>query len=333
MRSYDSCVRALVVACATMLATTLAGSATAVAQAYPSRPITMIVPFPPGGATDTIARIMSERLRSALGQPVIIENVGGAGGSIGVGRAVRAAPDGYTLNLGQLGSHVMNGAAYALTYDLLNDLDPVSLIAANPQVIVARSGLPVNNLKELIAWLKANPNKATWGIVGSGSPSHLCAVHFGNETGTTFQAVPYRGAGPVMQDLVGGQIDLSCLEASASRANIEGGRMKALALLTKSRWPAAPNVPTIDEAGLQGFYLPFWHALWVPAGTPAAVIGRLNAAAVEILADPAMRERLIGLGVELPTREQQTPEWLRAFHKAEIDKWRPIIEAANVKPE
>ena len=303
------------------------------AQAYPARPITMIVPYPPGGPTETIGRIFAERLRVALGQPVILENVGGAAGTIGTARAVRAAPDGYTINFSNVASHVFSAIVYKLNFDVLKDLEPVAYLTTSPFWLVTGQHVPANNLRDLIAWLKANPNKATWGIVGSGSPSHLCAVHFGNETGTNFQVVPYRGAGPVMQDLVGGQIDLSCLEASASRANVMGGRMKALALLTRTRWPVAPEVPAIDEAGLQGFYLPFWHALWVPAGTPAAVISRLNAAAVEALDDPAMRERLTGLGVELPTRQQQTPEWLRAFHKAEIDKWRPIIEAANVKPE
>jgi len=310
-----------------------AASRIACAQAYPSRPISMIVPYPPGGPTETLGRIFAERLRIALGQPVILENVGGAAGTIGTARAVRAAPDGYTINFSNVASHVFSAIVYKLSFDVLKDLEPVALITTSPFWLVAGEHVPVKNLRELIAWLKASPNKATWGIVGSGSPSHLCAVHFQGQTGTTFQVVPYRGAGPVMQDLVAGQIDLSCLEASASRPNILGGRMKALALLTNSRWPAAPDVPTIDEAGLQGFYLPFWHGLWVPAGTPAAVIGRLNAAAVEALADPAFRERLTGLGVEIPPREQQTPEGLRSFHKAEIDKWRPIIEAANVKPE
>ena len=303
------------------------------AQAYPTRPITMIVPYPPGGPTETLGRIFAEGFRAALGQPVILESVGGAAGTIGTARAVRAAPDGYTINFSNVASHVFSAIVYRLSFDVLKDLEPVAFLTNSPFWLVTGAHVPANNLRELIAWLKANPNKATWGIVGSGSPSHLCAVHFGNETGTNFQVVPYRGAGPVMQDLVAGQIDLSCLEASASRPHIMDGKMKALALLAKSRWAAAPDVPTIDEAGVQGFYLPFWHALWVPANTPAAVIGRLNAAAVEALADPAMRERLTALGVELTTREQQTPEWLRAFHKAEIDRWRPIIEAAHVKPE
>jgi tripartite-type tricarboxylate transporter receptor subunit TctC len=310
-----------------------AASRMAWAQAYPSRPITVIVPYPPGGPTDTLGRIFAERMRAALGQPVIVENVGGAAGTIGVARVVRAAPDGYTINFSNVASHVFSAIVYKLQYDMLQDLQPVALLTISPLWLVASNTVPAHDVRKLIGWLKSNGDKATWGIVGPGSPAHLCGVYFQNHTGTRFQFVPYRGAGPTMQDLIAGQIDLSCLEASATRPNVLGGKIKAFALLARYRWAAAPDVPTIDEAGVPGLYLPFWHGLWVPKGTPADIVAALNAAAVAAWADPAVHERLTGLGVEMPPREQQTPEGLRAFHAAEIEKWRPIIEAANIKPE
>ena len=318
---------------AAALATTLAEITPAAAQTYPSRPITMIVPFPPGGATDAIARIMNDRLRIALGQTVIIENVGGAGGSIGVGRAVRAAPDGYTLNLGQLGSHVMNGAAYALPYDLLRDLDPVSMIAANPQVIVSRVGVPANNLKELIAWLKAQDGKASVATVGAGSPSHVSAVYFANATGTKLNLVPYRGGGPAMQDLVGGQVDLMIIQVAEAVAQSQAGRLKAYAVTSKTRLPGAPDIPTVDEAGLPGMHISFWHGLWMPRGVPKDILARVNGAVVETLADEAVSKRLAAMHQEIPPRQQQTPEALAAYQKAEIEKWWPIIKAAGIKAQ
>jgi tripartite-type tricarboxylate transporter receptor subunit TctC len=293
----------------------------------------MIVPYPPGGPTDTLGRIVAERMRASLGQPVITENVGGAGGTIGVARVLRAAADGYTINFSNVASHVFSNIVYRLPFDTLNDLEPVGMMTISPLWIIAKNALPAKDMKELIAWLKTNADSATWGIVGPGSPAHLCGVYFQNNTGTRFQFVPYRGAGPVIQDLVAGQIDLSCLESSASRPAVQGGKIKAYALLSKTRWAAAPDTPTIDEVGVPGLYLPFWHGLWVPKGTPADVTAKLNAALVETLADPAIRDRLTGLGVEVAPRAQQTPEGLRAHHKAELDKWRPIIEAANIKPE
>ena len=315
------------------LALTLATIATAQAQPYPSRQITIVVPFPPGGSTDTAARIMAERMRPLLGQPVIIENVGGAGGSIGVGRAVRSPPDGYTLNLGQLGSHVMNGAAYELPYDLLNDLDPVALIAANPQVIIARSGMPANNLKELIAWLKANPDKASVATVGAGSPSHVSAVYFANATGARLNLVPYRGGGPAMQDLVGNQVDLMIVQVAEAVAQAHAGRVKAFAVTSKTRLPGAPDIPTVDEAGMPGMYISFWHGLWMPRGVPKDILAKVNAAVVETLADETVRKRLAGIHQEIPPREQQAPVALAACQKAEIDKWWPIIKAAGIKAQ
>ena len=307
--------------------------ASATAQPFPSRPITMIVPYPPGGPTDTLARIFAERLRASLGQPVIIENVGGGAGSIGVARAARAASDGYTINFGNVASHVFSTVVFKLQYDVLTDLDPVALMTTSPMWLLSGVKLPANNLKELIAWLKANPDKASAAVVGPGSPAHLCGVYFQNNTGTNFQFVPYKGAGPAMQDVMSGQVELTCLEASATRAHVQAGKLRAYALLSKSRWPGAPDVPTIDEAGVPGLYLPFWHGLWVPKGTPRDVVAKLNSAVVETLADPAMQKRLTELGVEIPPRNQQAPEALRAFLKGEIDKWRPIIEAANIKPD
>ena len=318
---------------AAVLSAALAGASPAAAQTYPARPITMIVPFPPGGATDAIARIINERLRAALGQPVIIENVGGAGGSIGVGRVVRAAPDGYTLNLGQLGSHVMNGAALTLNYDLLKDLEPVSMIAANPQIVATRSGFPANNLRELIAWLKANPDKASVATVGAGSPSHVSAVYFANATGTRLNLVPYRGGGPAMQDLVANQVDLMIIQVAEAVAQAQAGRLKAFAVTAKARLPGAPDIPTVDEAGAPGVHVIAWFGMWMPKGTPKEVIAKFNAAAMEALADPAVRERLAGLGQDVPPPETQTAEALGAFYKAEIDKWWPIIREAGIKVE
>jgi tripartite-type tricarboxylate transporter receptor subunit TctC len=315
------------------LVATVLGVVASSAQPYPSRPITMIVPYPPGGPTDTLARIFAERLRSSLNQPVIVENVGGGAGSIGVARATRAAPDGYTINFGNVASHVFATIVFKTQYDVLTDLEPVALMTTSPMWLLSGVKLPATSVKELIAWLKANPAKSNFAIVGPGSPAHLCGVYFQNSTGTKFQYVPYKGAGPAMQDVMSGQVELTCLEASATRPHIEAGKLKAYALLSKTRWPGSPQTPTIDEAGVPGLYLPFWHGLWAPKATPAALVARLNAAVVETLADPATQARLTKLGVEIPPKDQQTPAVLRAFLKTEIDKWRPIIEAANIKPE
>jgi tripartite-type tricarboxylate transporter receptor subunit TctC len=316
---------------AVALAAIFAGAAQA--QTYPARPITLIVPYSAGGPTDTLGRIMAEHMRTSLGQPITIENVTGAGGSIGVGRVARAAPDGYTLGIGQVSTNGFNGAVYQLPYDLLKDLAPVGLLTTAPMWIIGKGDLPASNVKELVAWLKANQDKASMAAVGWGSASHLCGVYFQNHTGTRLTFVPYRGAAPANQDLVAGQIDLFCPEASNSLPLVKGGKVKAFAVLSKTRWAAAPDVPTMDEAGLPGLYIPFWHGFFVPAGTPGDVIGKVNAAAMAALADPAIRQRLIDMGQEIPPRDQQTPEALRAFQKAEIEKWWPIIKAANIKAE
>jgi tripartite-type tricarboxylate transporter receptor subunit TctC len=311
----------------------LAGIVSAAAQTYPSRPITIIVPTTAGGPPDTIARLLGERMRPMLGQPVIVENVTGAGGTLAIARVARAAPDGYTVSIGHLNSHVFSGATYTTSYDLLTDLEPVGLLTTAPLVFVAKTALPPNDLNELLAWLKANPNKASFGSVGMGGPARVWGTYFKASTGTQFQFIPYRGAASIVQDLVAGQIDLACVEGSNILPHLRGGKIKTFAVLTGTRWAAAPDIPTIDEAGAPGIYMPFWHGLWVPRNTPKDVIARLNAAVVEALADPAVQARLTQLGQEIFPRDRQTPEALGAFHKAEIEKWWPIIKAANIKAE
>jgi tripartite-type tricarboxylate transporter receptor subunit TctC len=298
------------------------------AQNYPTRPITMIVPYPAGGPSDTLTRVLAERMKVALGQSIIIENVTGAGGSIGVGRVARAAPDGYTLAIGHNQTHVINGASMSLPYDVVKDFEPVSLIADTPQWLISRASLPANNLKELIAWLKAN--KATSGSVGVGGPTDLSALKFQKETGTHFQFVPYRGGAPLLQDLIAGQIDMSFGQAANYLGPVRGGQLKAFAVLSKQRWWAAPDVPTMDEAGVPGLHASFWHGLWAPKGTPKEVIAKLDAAIVETLADPAVKQRLKDIGQEPWPRDKQTPEALAAQQKAEIELWWPIIKANNI---
>jgi tripartite-type tricarboxylate transporter receptor subunit TctC len=311
----------------------LAVSCGASAEPFPSRPLTIIVPFPAGGPTDTLARILSERMRVSLGQPVIIESVTGAGASIGVARAAQAAPDGTTVILGNWTSHVGAGAMYAAAHDAILEMAPISMISATPLMIIGKSALPSKDARELIAWLKANPGQASAATVGAGSAAHVCLLYFQQKTGTSFQLVPYRGGAPVMQDLVAGQIDLFCAEASQTLSFLRSGKIKAFAVMSNSRWPAAPDVPSTDEIGAAGMYISFWNGLWAPKGTPADAIAKLNAALVETLADSTVRARLTELGHVIASHEEQTPEGLAAFHKAEIDKWWPIIKAANIKPD
>jgi tripartite-type tricarboxylate transporter receptor subunit TctC len=319
--------------CVVAVALSLAAIETASAQAYPSRPITMVVPYPAGGPSDTLGRILAEAMRTFLGQPVVIENVSGAGGAIGVARVARASPDGYTLSLGHVQTHVINAATQTLQYDVVKDFEPVSLLADTPQWIVARSTFPATSLADMIAWMKANPGKATAGAVGVGGPTDIAAIYFQKHTGTNFQLVPYRGGAPLVQDLVAGQIDLTFGQAANYLGHVRGGRLKAYAVLAKDRWWAAPDVPTMDEAGVPGFYSSFWHGLWVPKGTPKDVVARLHAAVVEALADPALGKRFGDIGQEIWPRAQQTPEALAALQKSEIEKWWPIIKAANIKAE
>ena len=301
------------------------------AQTYPSRPITMIVPFPPGGLADVIGRIAAEGMRASLGQSIIIENVGGANGSIGTGRVARTAPDGYTLVLGIWNTHVGNAATYALQYDVVKDFAPIALLADAPLLLVAKKAIPANDLKELIAWLKANPDKASMGTVGAGSPGHLLGLLLQQETGTRFGLVAYRGAAPQTQDLVAGQIDMGFANPATALPHVQAGSIKAFAVTAKNRLAVAPDIPSVDEAGLPGLYFSLWAGLFAPRGTPSDMIGKLNSAAVNTLGDPILRQKLAEQGFEIPPRERQTPEALAAYQKAEIDKWWPIIKAANIK--
>jgi len=303
------------------------------AQTYPSRPITIVVPFPAGGPTDTLARIMAERMRASLGQSLIIENVSGAGGSIGVGRVARASPDGYTISIGHWQTHVINGATLALQYDVVKDFEPISLLTDTPQWIITRNTLPARDLKELITWLKDNPGKATAGTVGVGGAGDIAGYYFQNHTGTKFQFVPYRGGAPMNQDLLAGQIDLVFGQAASTYVYVRNGQIRAYAVMAKSRWAAAADIATVDEAGVPGLYSSFWHGFWVPKGTPNDSIVKLNAAVVEALADPVVRQRLADQGQDIWSREKQRPEALRAYQKGEIEKWWPIIKAAGIKAQ
>jgi tripartite-type tricarboxylate transporter receptor subunit TctC len=305
----------------------------AAAQAYPSRPVTMIVPASAGGPTDAIARVLSERMTANLGGTVLVDNVAGAGGSIGVGKVARSAPDGYTLGIGQWSHYVLNGATYALQYDLLADFAPVAMIVTGPLLLVSRKDLPANDLKGLIAWLKANPDKATAGTGGVGSPPHISGIFFQKMTGTQFQFVPYRGTAPAMRDLLAGQIDIMIDQASNVLPQLRGGTIKAFAVTAKERLPSAPDVPTVDEAGLPGLYVSVWHGLWAPKGTPAEIIAKLNGAVVKSLDEQGTKEKLAALGQDIPPPDQLTPQALGAFQKAEIEKWWPIVKDAGIKAE
>ncbi len=302
-------------------------------QVYPSRPITVIVPVPPGGVADPIARILADHMSAQLGQPMVIENVTGAGGSIGVARAARAAPDGYTLSIGNWLSHVGASAVYPVSYDVLKDFAPVSLLTVSPVLVIAKSNFPANDLREMIAWLKANPDQASAATVGVGSAAHVSGAYFQKVTGTRFHFVPYRGGGPAMQDLVGGQVDLQFAEGTTALPAVRSRQVKTYAVMAPTRWFATPDVPTVDELGVPGLYLTFWHGLWIPKGASDQVIAKLNAAVMDALADAAVRRRLTDIGQEIMPRAQQTPEALAAYHKAEAEKWWPIIRAANIRGE
>jgi len=305
----------------------------AAAQSYPSRPITLIAPFPPGGPLDTIARIISEPMRLALGQPVVIENVAGAGGNIGTGRLARAAPDGYTVGIGQWSTHVVNAVTYALPYDVVNDFEPVALLTNTPQLIIARKDFPAKDVRDLVAWLKANPDKASAATVGAAGGAQVSSIYFQQKVGTRLTFVPYRGGAPAMQDLISGRVDLMLDQAANALGQVRAGAIKAYAVMAKERWGALPAVPAIDESGVSGLYVAYWHAMWAPKGTPRESIARLNAAVVAALADPGVRQRLADQGHDIWPREQLTPEALATHHKAEIAKWWPIVRASGLKAE
>jgi tripartite-type tricarboxylate transporter receptor subunit TctC len=322
----------LQLAAAGLSAPALPGLAAAQA-AYPTKPITMIVPYAAGGPTDTVGRTVAERMRAELGQPVVLENVSGAAGSIGLGRLARAPADGYTIDCGNWSAHVVNGAIYNLPYNLATDFEPIALLAQSPQVVLSKKTVPANDLQELIAWMKANSGKVTIGTSGVGSPPHVAALLLLKLIGAEAQLVSYRGAAPAIQDLVAGQIDMVVTDPTSSVPQVRGGTIKAYAVTAKTRMPSAPEIPTADEAGLADYYVSTWNALFAPKGTPADIIARLNAAAVTALADPNVRKRLEDLGQEIPPPEQQTPQALAALVKADIEKWWPIVKAAGVKPE
>ncbi len=318
---------------ATMLAATLCGTGSATAQGYPNRPIVVVVPFTAGGPTDALMRVLGERMRASLEQPLLVENVTGAAGTIGVGRVVRAAPNGYTLSVGHWSTHVINGAIYPLTFDLLKDLEPVALLTSYPMLLVAKNAVPAKDLKEFVAWARANQDKLSAGSIGVGSAAHVAGVTFQNLTGLQFQYVSYRGAAPALQELMGGQIDFLFDHLAHSLPHVRAGKVRAYAVTAAARSPSAPDIPTFDEAGVPGLHVLIWYGLWAPRGTPRDIVARLNAAVREALADPGVRQRLSDIGQVIPPREQQTPEALAAHHKAEIDKWWPLVKAAGIKVE
>jgi tripartite-type tricarboxylate transporter receptor subunit TctC len=304
---------------------------TACADNFPSHPITIVVPFSAGGPTDSMARILGERMQRSLGQTITIENVTGAAGSLGVGRVVRSPPDGYTVSIGHLGTHVANGAIYKLGYDLVTDLEPVVLLPSNPMIIVSKNAVPAKSLKELLTWLKAKPSPPTAGTAGAGSGSHIAGLYFENATGIKLQYVPYRGTAPALNDLVAGQIDIIIDQTSNSISQVRAGTIRAYAVTDDKRVESASDIPTTDEAGLSGFHMTLWSGLWVPKGTPKEVVAKLNGAAVEAMNDPAVRKKFEDLGLQMPAPDQLSPDALGAWQKAEIAKWWPMIKAADVK--
>ena len=309
----------------------LASGSAALTENYPSHPITVIVPFAAGGPSDAMARILAERMKVTLGEAILIENVTGAGGSIGVGRAVRSAPGGYTVSFGHLGTHVANGAIYKLGYDLVADLEPVALLPSNPMIIVSKNAVPAKSLNELLAWLKARPTPPTAGTAGAGSGSHIAGLYFETITGIRLQYVPYRGTAPAMNDLVAGQIDMIVDQTSNSIGQVRAGNIRAYAVTDVKRVEQASDIPTADEAGLPGFHMTLWSGLWVPKDTPKEIVAKLNAATVDALNDPTVRQQLENLGLQMPPQDQLSSAALGAWQKAEIAKWWPMIKAANVK--
>jgi tripartite-type tricarboxylate transporter receptor subunit TctC len=309
----------------------LVGVAAAQADTYPAKPITLIVPFPAGGPTDTIARIMGEHMSKTLGQSILVETVTGAGATIGVGRVVNAAADGYTISIGNWSSHVGSPALYPVSWNPVNDLEPLIRLPVSSLMIVGKEALPAKDAKELIAWLKANPDKASAASVGAGSGAHVCGLYFGEKTETKFQFVFYRGGAPAMQDMLAGTIDIMCAEASQTLAHVQAHKIKAFAVMGRKRYAGLPEVPTMEEMGITGMDISFWHGLWAPKGTPKDVVAKINDAARKALDDPAVQKRVAALGMTIPDKAELTPQALHDFHKAEIDKWWPIIKSYGIK--
>ena len=324
-------VRNVAVALAVVVAGLFLGLAAARAETYPSKPIRLIVPFPAGGPTDTVARIISDHMEDTLGQSILVETVTGAGATIGVGRVAGAPPDGYTLSIGNWSSHVGSPAIYPVSWNPVNDLEPIARLPVSSLMIVGRESLPAKDAKELIAWLKANPDKASAASVGAGSGAHVCGLYFGEKTDTKFQFVFYRGGAPAMQDMLAGTIDIMCAEASQTLAHVTAGKMKAFAVMGRKRYAGLPNVPTMEEMGITGMDISFWHGLWAPKGTPKDIVAKLNGAVVKALSDPVVQKRVAALGMSIPDLAELTPQALHDFHKAELDKWWPIIKSYGIK--
>ena len=301
------------------------------AQNFPTHPITIVVPFSAGGPTDTIARIMAERMTKSLGQTVLVENVTGAGGNIGVARVVRAAPDGYMVSIGHIGPHVINGAMYRLDYDLLKDLAPIGMFVTNPLIVVSKTALPSRDLKSLIDYARSTPISLATG--GAGTPSHISAVYFQKFTGGDAQIVHYRGGAPAVADVIAGHVDVFFDQAVNAIPHLRSGKIRPYAVTQSERLSVAPDIPTVDEAGMPGFYMAVWHGLWVPRATPSSTVARLNGAMVDAVADDVARKRLLDLGQEILPRDKQTPEALAAHQKAEIEKWWPLIKSAGIKAD
>jgi tripartite-type tricarboxylate transporter receptor subunit TctC len=319
----------LILACAVLAAAASAGAQ----EAYPVRPITLVVPYPAGGVTDTLARLLADRMKQSLGQTIVVENVGGAGGSIGVARIARGTPDGYTIVIGSSETHVLNAVALNLAYDVVADFEPVVQLPAYPFLIVSPNSVPATTLEEFVAWIKANPDKVTQGTVGYGTIQHMCGVVMQKALGVTWQIVPYRGGAPAMQDLLSGQINMMCTASGSFLPLVRAKQIRAYAITMGTRAESAPEIPTADEAGLSGLHLLTWNALYTPKGTPGAVVDRLNAAAVQAMADPAFKKRMVDLALEMPPSDQLTPQALAALQKADIEKWWPLMRAAGIKPQ
>ena len=309
----------------------LAAGAAGAQENYPARPITMVVPYPPGGVTDTVARLLAEHMRTYLGQAVIVENVSGAGGSVGVGPVARAAPDGYTIVLANSETHVLNPVVLNLTYDVVKDFEPVVLLPAYPFLLVSNNAMPAKNLKELIAWIKLNPGKLIQGTVGVGTAQHLCGLALQKTLGVKWPLIPYRGGPPAMQDMLSGQINFMCTASGSFLPLVRAGQIRAYAITTKSRAVSAPDIPTVDEAGLPGLYFSVWNGIWAPKGTPQAAIQKLNMAAVQAMGDATLRQRITDLALEMPPANELTPQALGNLQKSEMEKWWPVIKAAGIK--